>query len=96
MKIEMKPVVYSWDIEKEFGIRVFDCAFTQMVENDDSYILLRLDEGYRDELWEDIRYYTDRREGESDYVKRLENELDLINRFRVMGYTDSILVFVTW
>ena len=95
MNIEMRPLVHSWNIEKEFGIRVFDCEFTQMVEND-SYVPLWLDEDHRDELWEDIRYYTDKGDGESAYVKRLENELDLINRFRAMGYTDSILVFVSW
>ena len=29
MNIEMKPLVHSWNIEKEFGIRVFDCEFTK-------------------------------------------------------------------
>ena len=95
MKIEMRPVVQSWNIEKEFGIRVLDCNFTQGVEND-SYVPLWLDKDRRDELWEDIRYYTAKGDGESAYVRRLENELDLINRFRAMGYTDSILVFVSW
>ena len=95
MNIEMIPLVNSWNIEKEFGIRVLDCEFTQMVENN-SYVPLWLDEDRRDELWEDIRYYTDKGDGESAYVKRLENELDLINRFRAMGYTNSILVYVFW
>ena len=95
MKIEMKPLVHSWNIEKEFGIRVLDCEFTQMVEND-SYVPLWLDEDSSADLWEDIKYYTDKGDGESAYVKRLKNELDLINRFRAMGYTDSILVFVSW
>ena len=94
MFIEMKPVVHSYNIEKEFGIRVLDCEFTQMVEND-SYVPLWLDDDRVDELREDIRYYTDKGDGESAYVKRLENELDLINRFRAMGYTYSILVFIS-
>jgi hypothetical protein len=95
MRIEMKPIVHSWEIEKEFGIDVLRCQFTQMVEND-SYVPLWLDEDRVDELREDIKYYTDKGEGEAAYVKRLENELDLINRFRAMGYTYSILVFVSW
>ena len=95
MKIEMTPVVQSWSIEKEFGICIFDCQFTQMVEND-SYVPLWLDDDRVNELWADIRYYIDKGESESAYVKRLENELDLINRFRAMGYTDSILIFVSW
>lgn len=95
MFIEMKPVVHSYNIEKEFGIDVLDCEFTQMVAND-SYVPLWLDEDRVDELREDIKYYTDKGEGEAAYVRRLENELDLINRFRAMGYTYSILVFVSW
>jgi hypothetical protein len=95
MKIEMKPIVHSWEIEKEFGIRVLDCMFTQMVAND-SYVILWLDDDGVNELQEEIRYHTDNGDGEYAYVKRLKNELDLINRFRVMGYTDSIFVFVSW
>lgn len=95
MKIEMRPVVQSWSIEKEFGIRVLDCEFTQTVKND-SYVTLWLDQDRVNELWVDIKYYTDKGDGESVYVKYLENELDLINRFRAMGYTDNILVFVSW
>jgi hypothetical protein len=93
MKIEMKPVVHSYNIEKELGINVLDCEFTQMVAND-SYVILWLDDDRVNDLQEEI---ADCNDGSEDkYVKRLENELDLINRFRAMGYTDSILVFVSW
>ena len=93
MQIEMRPVAYSWDIEKEFGINVLECAFAQWAENE-SFILLWLDKGRVNKLWEYIKHYTDR--GESTYVKLLENELDLINRFRAMDYADNILVFISF
>ena len=93
MNIYKMPVVNSSDIEKEFGIRVFDCEFTQMVEND-SYVELYLDEDRPRELYDDIRYYSNK--CEDAYVKRLKNELELINKFRNLGYTNSILVYVSW
>ena len=91
MNITMKPTVTSSEIEREFGIRVFDCAFAQEVGND-SYITLWLDDAQTKELWEEINDCAD----EEKYVKRLKNELELINRFRELGYKDSILVFVSW
>lgn len=91
MKIEMVPTVNSWDIEEEFGIRVFNCLFTREWEND-SYISLDLTEDRIKELWEELQDCSD----ETRYVKALKNELDLINKFRAMGYTENILVYVSW
>lgn len=95
MKIITKPVVHSWDIEEEFGIRVFDCEFTQMAEND-TYVSLCLNNDRIIDLWEDIKYYSEKGDGEAPFVLRLKNELELINKFRDMGYNDEILVFVSW
>lgn len=93
MKIEMRPVVQSWSIEREFGIRVLDCQFTQMVEND-SYVPLWLDDDRVNELWTEITSCNDG--SKVKYVNRCTKELELINKFRAMGYTDNILVFVSW
>lgn len=93
MKIEMMPTVNSWDIEQEFGIRVFDCLFTREVEND-SYVSLDLDEDNLQSIKKVLENYLD--DDENFYVKFLKNELDLINKFRAMGYTENILVYVSW
>ena len=91
MKIEMMPTVNSWDIKAEFGIRVLNCLFTQEVEND-SYVSLELTEDRIKELWEELQDCSD----ETRYVAELKNELNLINKFRAMGYTENILVYVSW
>lgn len=91
MKIEMVPTVNSWDIEQEFGISVFNCLFSREWEND-SYISLDLTEDRTKDLWEELQDCSD----ETRYAKALKNELDLINKFRAMGYTESILVYVSW
>lgn len=89
MKIEMVPTVNSWDIEEEFGIRVLDCDFAYWADND-SYVTLDLDEN-RLQILEN--YSND---DESFYAKFWRNELNLINKFRAMGYTENILVYVSW
>ena len=91
MNITMKPTVTSSEIEREFGIRVLDCPFTDQVAND-SYVTLWLDKNSVKALWEEINDCAD----EERYVKRLKNELELINKFRELGYTEFILVFVSW
>ena len=91
MNIIMRPTVTSGEIKKEFGIDIFECEFTQEVAND-SYVTLWLDESHSKEIWEEIQDCED----EYRYVNRLKNELNLINKFRAIGYTDFILVFVSW
>lgn len=93
MKIEMKPIVRSWEIYRELGIDVRDCEFTQMVAND-SYVTLWLDDERINELQEEIDACSDG--SEDGYVNRCSKELELINKFHAMGYTDSILVLVSW
>ena len=95
MKIKMMPTVNSWDIKEEFGIRVLDCLFTQEVEND-SYVSLDLTEDRTKELWEELQECSDETRYERLYAAELKNELDLINKFRAMGYTENILVYVSW
>lgn len=93
MKINMVPSVNSWDVEEEFGMRIFDCNFTEMVEND-SYVCLALNEEHIEDLKDNIEYCR-----EHDRVvkaEQYENELDLVNKFRELGYKDEIIIFVSW
>ena len=53
----MVPVVNSWDIEQEFGIRVLDCDFTHWAEND-SYITLELSDDKVQGLWAEIEKFS--------------------------------------
>ena len=95
MKIEMMPTVNSWDIEQEFGIRVLDCDFAREEAND-SYISLELTEDKINALWEELQDCSDETHYERLYATELKNELNLINKFRAMGYTENILVYVSW
>ena len=79
VKINMVPSVNSWDVEEEFGIRIFDCNFTEMVAND-SYVCLALNEEHIEDLKDSIEYCR-----EHDRVVRAEkkeNELNLVNKCR--------------
>lgn len=93
MKIEMVPTVNSWDIEEEFGIRVLDCFFAQEEKNN-SYVTLDLDEDNLQSIKKILEDCPD--DDEDFYVKLNKNELKLIEKFRAMGYTESILVYVSW
>lgn len=93
MKIEMMPTINSWDIEQEFGIRVFDCFFAQEVEND-SYVNLELNEDNLQFIKKVLEIYPD--DDENFYAKRLKNDIKLIEKLRAMGYTENILVYVSW
>ena len=93
MKINMVPSVNSWEIEEEFGIRIFDCRCAEMAEND-SYICLALNEEHIEDLKDNIEYCR-----EYDRVvqaEKYENELKLVNKFRELGYKDEIMIFVSW
>jgi hypothetical protein len=93
MKITSVPTVTSYEIFSEWNIRVFDCCFTEGVEND-SYVVLNLSEDRVSELKEDIEWQTGK--GDSAYLRRLKNELNLVENFRSIGYTVSILVYASW
>ena len=95
MKIEMVPAVNSWDIEQEFGIHVLDCDFTHWAEND-SYITLELSDDKVQGLWAEIEKFSNGDHYERSYAQRLRNELNLVNKFRAMGYTKNILIYVSW
>lgn len=91
MNIKSLPVVNSWEIEEEFGIRVFDCPFTEMVEND-SYVSLMLNDEYLADLEDAYNYAIVR----GQEFKKFENEIELVKKFRELGYTEEILVLVSW
>jgi hypothetical protein len=93
MKITSVSTVTSDEIFNEWNIRVFDCCFTEGVMND-SYVVLDLSEDRVNELKEDIEWQAGR--GDNVYLRHLKNELNLIENFRSIGYTVSILVYVSW
>ena len=91
MNIKTMPVVNSWEIEEEFGIRVFDCPFTEMVEND-SYVSFHLDDEALADLEDNYNYAV----VHGRNFKQFENEIELVKKFRELGYTEEILIFVSW
>ena len=91
MKIEMKPTITSSEIEKQFGFGLKDCECYQMCAND-SYVTLCLDEDVIQDFKDEIESCPD----EPEYVKRLSNDIVLIEYFRDLGYTDEILIYVSW
>jgi hypothetical protein len=93
MKIVNVPTVLGSDIENELNISLFDCEFTQYVEND-TYALLDLTEDNVNTLKEDIEWYEGK--GETGILTRMRNELKIVEYFRSLGYTVSILVYVSW
>lgn len=95
MKIEMVPTVNSWDIEEEFGIRVLDCDFAHWADND-SYIGLELSDGKIQGLQAEIEKFSNGDPYERKYAQSLRNELNLVNKFRAVGYTERIFVYVSW
>ena len=95
MRIEMYPTVDFEDIRAEFGLGYMDYNFTNMVENG-SYIYFALDEDELEARKEDIAYAEEAGDGNSNYCKRLKNELALIEYFNNLGYNDAILICIYW
>ena len=93
MKIVNVPTVSGSEIERELDISLFDCEFTQCVEND-TYVVLDLTDDKVDELREDIEWYEGK--GEQGILTRMRNELKIVEYFRSIGYNISILVYVSW
>ena len=93
MKIVNVPTVDGCEIERELGIRIYDCEFAQMAENG-GYVVLDLTTDHIEDLREE--YEWNKGKGFDKYVERLENELKLIDYFRGIGYEREILVYVTW
>lgn len=92
MKVTMTPVINLEEVCRELNLHSSDFEFTQMEEND-SYIILDVSEKAVEELMEDIEW----EEGKSlSRQLRLQNQLMLVLMIQAMGYTDSILVFISW
>lgn len=81
------------DICEVMGVNMHNFEFMQMVPND-SYQILSLDDERILELMEDIAW--ERNKFNERRVERLENELELIQRLRAQGLTNSVLVWVSW
>ena len=93
MNINHLPVVDFGDIEEELGTSYNDYIFVEATEND-SYQYLGLDEEAVENCKDCISFYT--KQKNLNRVRKYENELALINYFRAAGYTDAILIFISW
>ena len=92
MKVVMKPTIDLEEVCQELNLHMSDFEFVQMVEND-SYVTLDVSDEACEELMEEIEW----EEGKMiSRQKRLENQLMLVLMLRNKGYTDSVLVSVSW
>jgi hypothetical protein len=85
------PVIDASDIEAEFGTHFSDYEFAQMAAND-SYVTVYCNEDRIEEFKEEIVSCSD----EPEYCARLYNEITLIHYLRGLGYTDKVLVYISW
>jgi hypothetical protein len=111
--IEIKTAQYinNNDVEKLTGKHWSDFEFAQMAEND-AYQTLYCDDGYLEELYEDLEDETSKEgmkledfEDEAEYewhhrrcrATRLKNQIELIEILRNdYGIRDSILIWISW
>lgn len=69
--------------------------FTFIYElNDGHFCFLPTSENYLTELYEEADWHTNK--FEDDYVRRLKNEIKLVEYLRSKGYTEGIHVFVDY
>lgn len=68
--------------------------FTFIINWNDNFYFLPTSENYLTELYEDVDWYTDK--FEEDYVRRLKNEIKLVEYLRSKGYTNGIHVFADY
>lgn len=93
IKVDYMPTVKGTDIEKELNISIFDCEFASMAENG-GYELLPLDDKHIQDLQDEIADCDDGTEYK--YVTAIKNDLKVIQYFRENGFTDAILVNISW
>lgn len=62
--------------------------------NDGHFTFLPTSENYLTELYEEADWHTNK--FEDDYVRRLKNEIKLVEYLRSKGYTEGIHVFVDY
>ena len=92
IKVTFQPTVDFDDITDELGIHMSECSITDMAENG-SYITVDLSNKRVEELKEEIK----RERGKSELrLKKLKNDLRIIESLRTLVPSDSILVFIFW
>lgn len=93
IKFQCMPIINSDAIQKEYGIRVFDCEFAQGAERD-SYQYFACDNAQLSFLWEEYEWHKDK---ESAYAQRLKNDIDLIERIQDdFGDIHEVLIYISW
>ena len=87
------PYISCEDIEDIMGFRWDRLVSFREIENN-SYNPMSLDDDALEELYVELEWHKDK--FNNDYVKRIENQIKLIEHLRLQGYRDSILVYICW
>lgn len=93
--ITLKTAYYinTDDVEELTGKMWSDFEFAQMAEND-SYVILCLEDWYLEELYEEFEELKDEN---LKAANRLRNQIDLVEILRKdYGLRDSVLIWVSW
>lgn len=80
------------EICEVMGVDSIYTDFTFITDWNDNFYFLPTSDNYLTELYEDVDWHTDK--FEEDYVRRLKNEIKLVEYLRSKGYTNGIHVFV--
>lgn len=69
--------------------------FTFVYElNDGHFTFLPTSDSYLEDLYEEVRWHTNK--FEDDYVRRLKNEIKLVEYLRSKGYKNGMSIFVDY
>ena len=68
--------------------------FTFVNDYNDNFCFLPTSDSYLEELYEDVEWHTNK--FEDDYVRRLKNEIKLVEYLRSKGYKNGMHVFVDY
>ena len=92
MKVTFQPTVDFEDISTELGIHMSECTITEMAENG-SYVSVDLSDEHLNELKEEAKW----EQGKSTIrLKKLLNDIRIVEELRTLVPSESILVFVFW
>lgn len=93
MKIERKPCINCWDIEKEWGLDPTSMPFAECAENGCHIAFDCSNDHYEDlkDLYEDWSGYENAK-------MRIEEEMKLWEKLHEIGFgiNDEVLIFISW
>lgn len=90
MDIAMRPITSMDAIYETFNSTLHSYAFTHLTDGE-NYIRFATDTQTKEFLEADIAQELEEW-GETDLFKQMENDLELINYFRSLGFTEYVLI----